>query len=188
MPQAALCSLISCWHLTLAANARGCCQPAAQGEWGASDWFYFVSDGCKTSRHFSRAFLLTGFAMSCPIFFFFSCPTSFSNPTWMLTHTELFFGRETTKTFTCASHVLTYDEDRKPIVCSIVGLSQGHLVMFFLLAEEVMEKVCCRLSVVRLLPSDALISIMLHSQPENTFNCFTDLQSQAIFVGHQIYL
>lgn len=116
--------------------------------------------------------------------FFFSCPTSFSNPTWMLTHTELFFGWETTKTFTCASYILTYDEDRKPIVCSIVGLSQGHLVMFFLLAEEVMEKVCCRLSVVRLLPSDALISIMLHSQPENTFNCFTDLQSQAIFVGH----
>ncbi len=69
MPQATLCSLISCWHLTLALSDRGCCQPAARGEWGASDWFHSVPDRCRTSRHFSRA-LLIGFAVS----FFFLVP------------------------------------------------------------------------------------------------------------------
>lgn len=140
MPQATLCSLISCWHLTLAANARGCCQPAAQGEWGASDWFHFVSDGCKTSRHFSRA-LLTGFAMSCPIFFFFLFLSHVFLKSHLNAHPHgVVFLLRKTRTFICTSHILTFDEDRKPIVCSIVGLSQGHLVMFSLLAEEVMKK------------------------------------------------
>lgn len=133
MPQTALCSLIRCCHLTLAPSARGCCQTAAWGEWGASDWFHSVPDWCRTSRRFSRA-LLIGFAVSSPFFFFSSsCPTLFSNLTWMLTHTELFFFCETAKAVKCASHILMYIGDIKLLVCSTVGLSQGHLVMFFLL-------------------------------------------------------
>lgn len=77
MPQTALCSLIRCCHLTLAPSARGCCQTAAWGEWGASDWFHSVPDWCRTSRRFSRA-LLIGFAVSSPFFFFLLLAPRFS--------------------------------------------------------------------------------------------------------------
>lgn len=89
-----------------------------------------------------QTFLKSFIDRVCSVLFFFSsssCPTPFSNLN-AHPHQVVFFFCETAKAVKCVSHILMYIGDREQLVCSTVGLSQGNLVVFFLLAEEVREK------------------------------------------------